>query len=46
MSNSKDFKFEPTDVYNRSELDAGQLDNRYYTETEIDNKPTSFKTML
>ena len=24
--------------YNKSELNGGQLDNRYYTETEIDNK--------
>lgn len=26
------------DTYSKAQLDAGQLDNRYYTETEIDSK--------
>lgn len=26
----------PNNYYNKTELDGGQLDNRYYTETEID----------
>ena len=35
--NSLDLKADKSTTYTKTELDNGQLDNRYYTETEIDN---------
>jgi predicted RecA/RadA family phage recombinase len=33
-------KLDAADIYTKTELDAGQLDTRYYTETEVDAKVT------
>ena len=40
-SNDHDYRY-----YTRTQLDSGQLDNRYYTESEVDSKVSNINTAM